>query len=290
MAAADKVATKAAMKAPSYGGHGMPGRGAVEPLEGFSHLVLEVAELDRSERFYRDVIGLDLVGRGLTSEPQPHSVLRLNTGQLLVLLQVERPEPRRANTSSIHHAFLLTVEQYREAEERFRAAGHEIGDTREMFRARGEYSMDIYDPDEHRWQVQTYSEEAHELIRSGTGVVRCGPVAKFPLGSTTTFGEGNFFLLRDERGFLALSRWCRHLNGKLAYQPEHWRFYCAFHGATYDRDGSHIGHLPDIPPLRMHPVTIDPDGVVFVDTDTFLEREEGEPPRCTAVTPAAATV
>ncbi len=279
MASAAKVSSKAATKAPAYGGHGMPGRGAVEPLEGFSHLVFEVADLERSERFYRDVIGLDLVGYDVLAEPSPHLVLRTAIGQLLVLLQVDTPEPRRPNTASIHHAFLLTMDEYRAAEERFRAAGHEVADTRKQFRSRGEYSMDIYDPDGHRWQVQAYGDEGHEAI-SGTGVVRCGPLAKFPVGSVTTFGEANFFLVRDERGFLALSRWCRHLNGKLSHQPEHWRFWCSFHGATYDLEGGHTGHLPDIPPLRMHPVSIDPDGTVLVDTTVLVERDPGERPHC----------
>src|SRR5687768_1223879 len=60
---------------------------------GFSHLVLEVADLDRSEAFYREVVGLDVLGRGLMAEPGPHSLLRMNTGQLLVLVQVEKPIP-----------------------------------------------------------------------------------------------------------------------------------------------------------------------------------------------------
>jgi nitrite reductase/ring-hydroxylating ferredoxin subunit len=183
---------------------------------------------------------------------------------------------------------LLTPEQYTEAQERFKASGYEISDTREQFRARGEFSMDMFDPDDHRWQVQTYTEEAHEIIASGTGKVRCGPAARFTVGSVTTFAEGNFFLTRDARGFLALSRWCRHMNGKLAYQKEHWRFWCAFHGACYDLEGTHIGHLPDIPPLRYHPVEVDEEGVVWVDTDTFLERETGEPaPRVAATEPVA---
>lgn len=283
MASAGKVSSKAAMKAPSYGGHGMPGRGAVEPLEGFSHLVFEVADLDRSERWYREIVGLDLVGRDLLAEPHPHSVLRMNTGQLLVLIQVDEPEPIRPNSSSIHHALLLTMEEYREALARFQAAGYDISDSRRQFRARGEYSTDIFDPDGHRWQVQAYSDEAHELFKPGVGVVDCGPVERYAVGSVTTFGEGNFFLIREPAGFLALSRWCRHMNGKLAYQPEHWRFWCSFHGATYNLEGDHIGHLPNIPPLRMNPVTITGEGRVLVDTDVVIERDDGERPTSTPV-------
>ncbi len=31
----------------------------------FSHLTIEVTEIDKSEAFYRDVIGLDVLGRDL---------------------------------------------------------------------------------------------------------------------------------------------------------------------------------------------------------------------------------
>jgi nitrite reductase/ring-hydroxylating ferredoxin subunit len=163
------------------------------------------------------------------------------------------------------------MDEYHAAQERFRAAGYDVADTREAFRARGEYSMDIYDPDEHRWQVQAYSDEAHEIIKPGVGVVDCGPAEHFEVGSVTTFREGNFFLVRDGAGFYALSRWCRHMNGLLSYQREHWRFFCAFHGASYNLEGEHVGHLPDIAALRRNPVSMSPDGRVLVDTDIVLD-------------------
>ena len=66
---------------------------------GFSHLCLEVSDLDKSEAFYRDIVGLDLLGRGLMAEPGPHSLLRMNTGQLLVLVQVPSPIPSSSSES-----------------------------------------------------------------------------------------------------------------------------------------------------------------------------------------------
>ncbi|HLQ31351.1 MAG TPA: VOC family protein [Chloroflexota bacterium] len=271
-----------------YGGHGTvnaPGTA----VDGFSHIVLEVKDLERSEQFYQEVIGLDLMGRDLIAEPRPHSLLRLNTGQLIVLTQVAEPVPIRPNTSSIHHALLLTIDQYSQAQERFKAHGYDIGDTREQFRAKGEYSMDIWDPDGHRWQLQAFGEEQHMLIKPDAGVVDCGPADDFEVGSVTTFREGNFFLVRRPEGFLALSRWCRHANGLLSYQREHWRFYCAFHGATYNLEGDHTGHLANIPALRLNPVTIGDRGHVLVDTDVVHEREDGTPPCYTATCGLAAS-
>lgn len=279
MSHADSAATTTA---PIQAGHSAPICEPAKEIEGFSHMVLEVRDLDRSERFYKEVIGLESLGRSLLAEPREHSLMRMNTGQLIVLLTVDNPVPIRANTSSIHHAFLLTMDQYRAAEERFKAAGYDVGDTREAFRAKGEHSMDIFDPDGHRWQVQAFSEEQHELIKSGLGEVDCGLVDNFRAGSVTTFGKANFFLYRSRKGFLAINRWCRHANGLLAHQPEHWRFYCAFHGATYNMDGDHTGHLPNIPALRLHPLRIDGNGHVLVDTDTFIERQPGTPPEFTA--------
>ncbi len=274
---------------PAHAGHSVALSAPTKEIEGFSHIVLEVKDLDASERFYRDVIGLETMGRGLLAEPRPHLLMRLNTGQIIVLAQSDDPVPIRHNTSSIHHAFLLTMEQFRAAQERFAANGYEIGDTRDAFRAKGEHSMDIWDPDGHRWQLQAFSEEQHEIITSGLGVIDCGPAEKYELGSVTPFGKANFFLVRSKEGFLALSRWCRHANGLLTYQMEHWRFYCAFHGACYSLEGDHIGHLAGIPPLRMHPLTIAEDGHVMVDTDTVLERDDDTPPRYVAACePAAA--
>ncbi len=268
-------------------GHGVPAAPCgLFPGFGFSHLVLEASDLDRSERWYQEVIGLDVLGRDLLAEPRPHAVLRLNTGQLLVLIQTDQPVPIRPNTSSIHHAFLLSLEQYRAAQERFAAHGYDVGDTRAAFRAKGEYSMDVFDPDGHRWQVQAFGPEQHCLIKPDAGVVECGPVDKFAVGSVTVFREGNFFLVRGKQGFLALSRWCRHANGLTAYQPEHWRFFCAFHGATYNLQGDHTGHHANVPPLRLNQVTITPQGMVMVDTDAVIEREHDEPPAYTPV-PAA---
>lgn len=85
---------------PRYGGHMTqfcgPGDGMAERL---SHLVLGVSDLDRSEAWYRDFFAMDVLGRGLTAEERPHTVLRMNTGQLLILIEQERVLPERLGTN-----------------------------------------------------------------------------------------------------------------------------------------------------------------------------------------------
>jgi Rieske Fe-S protein len=272
---------------PAYAGHGLRLGDQDHPSlqHCFSHFVLEVTDLDRSEAWYRDVIGLDVLGRDLTAEPTLHVVLQMNTGQLLILVKRDHVVPRRPGSSSIHHGFLLTIEQYRQAQERLSQAGYDIGDTRAQFRARGEYSMDIDDPDGHRYQVQAYGPEAKEIARPDVGVVDCGVADGYRVGDVRLFADGNFFLTRLPDGFLALTRWCTHMNGKIVYQKAHWRFWCPFHGATYDRRGEPIAKRPDVCSLRLNRVSFSPDGHVLVDTDTVIERAAYSPDQ--AVQPPA---
>jgi catechol 2,3-dioxygenase-like lactoylglutathione lyase family enzyme len=246
-------------------------------VDSFSHLVVQVTDLDRSERFYREVLGLEVVGRDLANEEGPNSLLKMNSGQMVLLVQVREVDPFRPNSNSIHHAWLLTVEQYKRAQERLKALGYNIEDSREEFRALGEKSMDVFDPDGHRYQVQAYGPEATQIIRPSAGKVNCGRMEDYEIGSVTSFTKGMFFLLRLPEGFMALSRWCTHRNGQVNWEKEHWRFYCPFHSATYNRKGEFTGHQANVGPLRLHPVSISDEGDIIVDTSTILVRESHSP-------------
>jgi len=247
-------------------------------LDGaFSHLVVEVSDLDRSEAFYRDVIGLDVIGRNLVAENRPNSLLAMNTRQRMLLVEVPEVPPYPASGGSIHHAWLLTIDQFARARDRLEAMGYETGiDPRQTFRAVGEYNMDIHDPDGNRWQIQAFGEESTELIRSGLGTVACGHKDDFAVGSVTKNTKGRFFLVRNGDGFLAISSWCTHKNGITIWQKESWHFYCPFHGAKFDRTGRYRGSM-GCKPMRLHPVTIGDDGTVYVDTDRFFARDDYDP-------------
>ena len=249
---------------------------------GLAVVHVQVTDLDRSEKFYQEVLCLDLVGRNLVNEEGPNSLLKMNTGQMVLLVQVPKVEPFRPNTNSIHHAWLLTVEQYKRAQERLKALGYSIEDSRDQFRALGERSMDVFDPDGHRYQVQAHGPEATKIIRASAGKVNCGKIEDFEVGAVTPFSKGMFFLLRMEEGFMALSRWCTHRNGQVNWEKEHWRFYCPLHSATYNRRGEFTGHQQNVGPLRMHPVTIAEDGSIIVDTSRILVRKSYNPDQVVA--------
>lgn len=252
------------------------GMGAASVVEHFSHLVIGVTDLDRSEVWYRDVIGLDLVGRDLTAEERPHSILATNTGQLFILV-VDQDFVRPARNGR-HQALLVTPNAYRRAYDRLEKMGYKISDTHEGHRALGNYSIDIMDPDGHRYQIQTYGPEAHEFQGKDVGTVDCGPASSYRVGGAKAFKKGDFYVVRLPEGFLAVSRWCMHMNGRVVYQGKHYQFYCPFHDATYDRHG--VPHpypgnrAGGCGPLRTYPISFGEEGHVLVDTAYPTERED----------------
>ena len=57
----------------------------------FSHLVVEVSDLDKSEKFYRDVIGLDVLGRNLVADNRPSSLLANSSATRETVAESELP-------------------------------------------------------------------------------------------------------------------------------------------------------------------------------------------------------
>lgn len=253
-------------------------------VDGLSHLLVQVTDLDRSEAFYRDVFGFDLVGRNLVAEEGETALLKSNSGHLIVLVQVDKVQPFRPNSGSIHHAFYLTPEQHQRARERRAVAtGKPVSDTRASFRANGQLSFDVFDPDGHRYQVQSVGPEASVIMKANMGDVVCGKVEDFAIGSVTHFQAAQFYLVRHKDGFLALSHWCTHMNGELRWREKHWSFYCAFHKATFNRKGESTSHRLNYPPLRLHPVTIRDDQSVVVNTNELIQRRNYDPAQLAAV-------
>jgi catechol 2,3-dioxygenase-like lactoylglutathione lyase family enzyme/nitrite reductase/ring-hydroxylating ferredoxin subunit len=261
-------------------------------IEGLSHLTLHVTDLARSEEFYGGILGLDPMGRDLVSEDGPNSLFRSALGHLVLLVEVPGPvEPFRGKTTSIHHAWYLTPEQHAAAVARLKALGMPVGDTREAMRAMGQKSFDVYDPDGHRYQIQTVGPEAYQILKSSIGKIDCGDITDYEVGDVRSFNEGKLYLVRTENGFAALSRWCTHMNGLVQWKENHWHFYCPYHKATFNRAGASTSHHPfdTLAPLRLHPLEIAADGAIRVDTDVLLIRKKADALDVVPATPGAAT-
>ncbi len=81
-------------------------------ITGILETVLYVADLDRAERFYRDVMGLKQIGK----EPDRHVFFRVGTGVLL-LFYAERTRrsahlPPHGADGEIHVCFRVTPAEY----------------------------------------------------------------------------------------------------------------------------------------------------------------------------------
>jgi len=206
----------------------------------------------------------------------------MNTGQLLILVEQENITVPRPSSVGLHHGFMLTPSQMRRAMERLTERGIDMTCDREI--TRGDYSIELYDPDGHHVQIEPLdSVQAKEVILPGVGIVDCGLADSYQVGDVKLFKDGEFFLVRVAEGFFALSRWCRHFNGRVIWRQEHWHFYCPYHSATYDRCGAPTlltqwgGRFRDLPPLRLNAISFGPDGHVLVDTDQVIDRDHYDP-------------
>jgi hypothetical protein len=62
------------------------------------------------------------------------------------------------------------------------------------------------------------------------------------------------------------------LNGVVRWRPQYFDFYCPAHGATFSPEGESTSHIKSLPPLRLHPLTINASGEIEVDTDRVILR------------------
>ena len=75
--------------------------------EGVLHFTIPVKDLDRSEKFYTEVLGMEKIRRN------NHMVFMRAGEDCFVLTYSENPiDPNRGNAHDIHHAFRVTPQEY----------------------------------------------------------------------------------------------------------------------------------------------------------------------------------
>ncbi|MDB5571653.1 MAG: glyoxalase family protein [Hyphomicrobiales bacterium] len=111
--------------------------------EGFVHFTIPVKDLDRSEAFYRDVMGFRKLRRN------NHMVFMEAHGTSFVLTLSENPvEPNRGDKHDIHTAFKVTGAAFEAAKAHLAKVGHPV--FREEDRPTGTFqgrSAYFHDPD-----------------------------------------------------------------------------------------------------------------------------------------------
>jgi nitrite reductase/ring-hydroxylating ferredoxin subunit len=240
----------------------------------FFKLMLEVSDLDRSETFYREDLGLQLVGRDLWPDDPPNSTFQTADGGFVELVQVENVRP---DGPAQHRNFMLEQEDYKRVFQRLKERGWLRKNYRtEMgMRSIGEITCSLYDPDRHRLQLTAWLGE-HVVPPSKRGKVVAGRIEDFPVGSVTYIKEGKFYLVHVAGGMIAVNEVCTHMHGILAYQPEHFQFYCHCHNRRFTRTGDQFAVNRDTAPLSRYQIEV-VDGQVLVDTDVAIARTEDRP-------------
>lgn len=81
--------------------------------KGVVHFTIPVSDLDRSEAFYREILGLETVMRA----PEPVNLLFMKSGEdYVVLAKSKTPiNPNLGDDRMVHHAFRVDIEKYEES-------------------------------------------------------------------------------------------------------------------------------------------------------------------------------
>jgi catechol 2,3-dioxygenase-like lactoylglutathione lyase family enzyme len=75
--------------------------------QGVLHFTIPVKDLDRSEKFYTEVLGMEKIRRN------NHMVFMRAGADCFVLTYSENPiDPNRGDAHDIHHAFRVTAQEY----------------------------------------------------------------------------------------------------------------------------------------------------------------------------------
>lgn len=243
----------------------------MSPPLHFYKLVMQVSDLDRSERFYRDDLGLQFVGRDLWPADGRTATFQTADGAYVVLAQVSEIEDVGLD---VHRNFMMPEEDYFVVYERLKERGWLRPNHRtEMgVRSATEITCSLFDPDRNRLQLTAWR-RPYEVPAAKRGKVVAGRIEDFTVGSVTFMGEGKFFLLRTATGFLALNNVCTHLQCNVVYQPEHYQYYCYCHGRVFDWVGRQVAIEVDVPPLCAYAIEF-VDGQVMVDTDRSIARSD----------------
>ena len=145
-------------------------------VQGMDHIVLNVADVERSVAFYRDVLGLGIERleqwrAGSIGFPS----VRLSADTLIDLVQVKGQvndaAPREGRITNLNHFCLVVADETLEpAIEHLRGHGVEVytGPARRWGAHGDGVSIYFRDPDGNEIEVRTYSPVAQERLAAGS--------------------------------------------------------------------------------------------------------------------------
>ena len=143
-------------------------------VQGISHLVIEVSNLNRGEEFYRDALGFEPLGHELGPDSGPNVVLRTGTEQYLVLSECY--QPRSLPETGVHQAYTVAPSDLPAISKKLQAQGIKIHTYKEDRPAEAEDNFYFYDPDKNRIQLvvsKTISDERGKVCGIDHAAVEC---------------------------------------------------------------------------------------------------------------------
>jgi cytochrome b6-f complex iron-sulfur subunit len=102
-------------------------------------------------------------------------------------------------------------------------------------------------------------------------VFSVGSPDEYPPGSRRLFQRERVLIVRDERGFRALSAVCAHLGCTVTLME--WGFSCPCHGSKFDGEGVNFAG-PAPRPLPCFQLALSPEGQLMVDTRRSVPRDQ----------------
>jgi cytochrome b6-f complex iron-sulfur subunit len=88
--------------------------------------------------------------------------------------------------------------------------------------------------------------------------------------------EGNFYLVHNADGLLALSRTCTHMGCTVPWKQGEDCFHCPCHGSKFDRNGVRFAG-PAKRPLALAKLAVQTSGDIVVSPHEQTDRQEYEP-------------
>lgn len=89
--------------------------------KGIAHFSIPVSDLEKSTKFYADVVGLKLIN----TDGKRHSFMDAG-GTCILLCAEDAPINRDGRKDLVHHAFMITDEELAKAKSHLEAAGAEV--------------------------------------------------------------------------------------------------------------------------------------------------------------------
>ncbi len=108
-------------------------------------------------------------------------------------------------------------------------------------------------------------------------LVQVGFPEDYRPGQVDYLSGRKLFIVRDDKGFLALSARCTHLGCMVVWNRDHRMFLCPCHGGKYDAEGRNVEGPPPRP-LDLLALGIDDNGLLVVDQDIIIKRGKGPAP------------